>query len=89
MYLVEEVLNQFGNPDVIVVSVNQKDLLQVFELRDGVVAVPCRLPTFFSHDALWEKDKLLINQISLIYIKRLEPRMCEAVLFVGKSFAYI
>lgn len=66
-YLVEEVLNQFGNPDVIVVSVNQKDLLQVFELRDGVVAVPCRLPTFFTHDALWEKDKLLkYNQISLI-----------------------
>lgn len=50
-YLVEEVLNQLGNPDVIVVSVNQQHLLQVFELWDGVVAVPCRLTTFFTHDA--------------------------------------
>lgn len=38
---------------------HQKDLLQVLELRDGVVAVPCRLSSFFTHDALWGKDKLL------------------------------
>lgn len=48
---------------------HQKDLLQVFELRDGVVAVPCRLTSFFTHDALWDKDKLLEgNQDAACYV---------------------
>lgn len=55
-YLVEEVLNELSDSDVIVVAVNEQHLLQVFELRDGVVAVPRRLSAFFTHDALRGKD---------------------------------
>ena len=36
-------------------SVHQQHLLQVLELWDGVVAVPGRLPTLLTHDALGGK----------------------------------
>lgn len=52
LYLVEEVLNKLSYSDVIVVAMNEQHLLQVFELRDGIVTVPGRLSAFFTHDAL-------------------------------------
>lgn len=51
-YLVEEVLHQLGDADVVVVAVDQQHLLQVFELGDGVVAVPRCLAALLTHDAL-------------------------------------
>lgn len=49
-YLVEEVLNEFRDAYVVVVSMDEQHLLEVFELRDGVVAVPHSLPALLTHD---------------------------------------
>lgn len=51
-YLVEEILHQFRDAYVVIVSVDQQHLLEVFELWDGVVTVPRCLATLLSHDAL-------------------------------------
>lgn len=50
-YLVEEVLHQFRDAYVVVVSMDEKHLLEVFKLWDGVVAVPHRLAALLTHDA--------------------------------------
>ena len=57
VHLVEEVLHQLGDADVVEVSVHQQHLLQVLELWDGVVAVPGRLATLLTHDALGGKPE--------------------------------
>lgn len=50
-YLVEEVLNKFRDSDVVVMAMNEQHLLQMFELRDGVVTVPRRLTALFTHNS--------------------------------------
>lgn len=50
-YLVEEVLNELSDSDVVVVTMNEQDLFQVFELRNGVVTVSCCLSALLTHDA--------------------------------------
>lgn len=50
-YLVEEVLNQLRDADVVIMSVDEQHLLQVFKLGDGVVAVPHGLTPLLTHDA--------------------------------------
>lgn len=49
-HLVEEVLHEFGDAYVVIVSVDEQHLLEVFELWDGVVAVPHCLTTLLTHD---------------------------------------
>lgn len=50
-HLVEEVLDQLGNAYVVIVSVDEQHLLEVFKLGDGVVAVPHCLAALFTHNA--------------------------------------
>lgn len=50
-HLVEEVLHELGDSYVVIVSVDEQHLLEVFELGDGVVAVPNCLTTLLTHDA--------------------------------------
>lgn len=49
LHLVEEVLNKFGDAYVVVVSMDEQHLLEVLELRDGVVTVPHSLAALLAH----------------------------------------
>lgn len=49
-HLVEEVLHKFRDAYVVIVSMDKQHLLEVFELRDGVVTVPHCLTTLLTHD---------------------------------------
>lgn len=59
-YLVEEVLHEFRDAYVVVVSVDEQHLLEVFELGDGVVTVPHCLTTLFTHDTWRSTQRVVI-----------------------------
>lgn len=59
-YLVEEVLHKFRDAYVVVVSMDEQHLLEVFELGDGVVTVPHCLTTLFTHDTWRSTQKVVI-----------------------------
>ncbi|TNN56864.1 hypothetical protein EYF80_032960 [Liparis tanakae] len=62
-YLVEEVLHEFRDADVVIVSVDEEHLLEVFELGDGVVAVPHCLAPLLTHDALGRTENRHVAQV--------------------------
>ena len=48
--LVEEVVDQHGDPVIVPVTVDQDDLLKEFELREGKVCCPDRRSALLAHD---------------------------------------
>ena len=48
--LVEEIMNQHGDPVIVPVTMDQDYLLKEFELSEGKVRCPDRRPALLAHD---------------------------------------